>query len=639
VRTAPTLLPLLFLAACACPPDQKGAAITTPKPVESGPAEPVKPPEPSADDRLAAEATKFVADMDQEMRALLVAQSLADWANQTDITPEHEAAAAKTQADLIAGQTRLVLAARRFDPVLGKLDPATRRQLALLKYFQETPLAPDPKVGDEMSKVATEMSSLYGQGVCTTVKGKQQCKIVDDYSEVLQKSHDPAQLLNAWKTWHDTIGHVEKPLFARYVELANHGARDAGFANVASQWRGGFDMSEDAFTADVDRLWGQVKPLYDQLHCYTRRALNKKYGDNVVPKTGPIPAHLLGNMWAQSWEYLYSDLEPYKGVAQIDVTPELVKKFQPTKDDPAAGAKGMVRVGEGFYTALGMDPLPETFWSRSMFVQPPPPRQVVCHASAWDVTFSNDLRVKMCIKPKQEDLYVIHHELGHNFYYQHYYTLPILFQQGANVGFHEAIGDTIQLSMTPEYLHARGLLAKVDNNDKAMLNAQMKVALEKIAFLPFGLLIDKWRWDVFSGAVQPDQYNQHWWDLRRQYQGMVPPVPRGADDFDPGAKYHVATNTSYVRYFLAHILQFQFHRALCRQAGFTGPLYQCSIYGNKAAGEAYAKMLSLGASKPWQDALEALTGEREMDASAILEYFAPLQKWLEEQNKGQQCGW
>jgi peptidyl-dipeptidase A len=336
---------------------------------------------------------------------------------------------------------------------------------------------------------------------------------------------------------------------------------------------------------------------------------------------------------------LYGDLEPYKGVAPIDVTPELAKQFQPTKEDPAAGAKGMVRIGEGFYTSLAMDSLPETFWQRSMFVQPPPPRKVECHASAWDVTFSNDLRIKMCIKPKQEDLYVIHHELGHNFYYQHYYTLPIMFQQGANVGFHEAIGDTIQLSMTPEYLHTRGLLAKVENNDKAMLNAQMKVALEKIAFLPFGLLVDKWRWDVFSGAVKPDQYNQHWWDLRRQYQGVAPPLPRTAEDFDPGAKYHVAANVSYMRYFLAHILQFQFHRALCRKAGFTGPLYQCSIYGSKAAGEAYARMLSLGASKPWQDALEALTGEREMDASAILEYFAPLQKWLEEQNKGQQCGW
>ena len=473
------------------------------------------------------------------------------------------------------------------------------------------------------------MTSIYGKGVCTTTNGKESCKNVDPFSEALQKVRDPAALEKTWQTWHDSVGHAERDLFVKYVDLANTGAKAIGFKDVASLWRSNYDMPEDEFTADVDRLWNQVKPLYQQLHCYTRRVLNKKYGDKIVPKDGPIPAHLLGNMWAQTWEYLYPELEPYKGVAAIDVTPVLKKSYDPIK---------MVKMGEAFYTSLGFDPLPQTFWERSQFTQPKG-KDVVCHASAWDVTYADDLRIKMCINTNQEDLWTIHHELGHDFYFQHYYTLPIIYQAGANDGFHEAIGDTIQLSMTPEYLQKKGLLDKVVKNEKATINQQMRVALEKIAFLPFGLMVDKWRWDVFSGAVKPEQYNQHWWDLKKQYQGIAPPVERAATDFDPGAKFHVASNTPYMRYFLANILQFQFHRALCKKAGFTGPLNECSIYDNKDAGAAYAKMLALGASKPWQDALEELTGQREMDATAIIEYFAPLQKWLETQNAGQQCGW
>jgi peptidyl-dipeptidase A len=639
---------LLFaaaLAACTCPPEPKSPA-TAPKVVETKPEpppEPAKPPEPSPEDKLAAQAKQFAADLEAPLRKLIVDASVAEWSFETDITPEHEEAAAKANAVQSAGITKLIAEAHEFDAVADRLDPETRRKLLLLKYYP-VPAAPsDPKLNDELATVAAAMNAGYGRGVCTTakVKGKdsETCKNVDVYSKILARSRKPAELLAAWQTWHDTVGREERDLFGRYVALANQGAKELGFASVADQWRGGYDMPSDAFEADVDRLWGQVKPLYQQLHCYTRRQLNKKYGDKIAPKTGPIPAHLLGNMWAQTWDNLYPELEPYKGVAPIDVTPELVKRFQPTKDDPAAGAKGMVKIGEGFYTSLGMAPLPPTFWERSQLVQPPPPKQVVCHASSWDVTYSDDLRLKMCIEPKQEDLMTIHHELGHSYYFQAYYQLPIIYQNGANDGFHEAIGDTIRLSVTPEYLHDRGLLAKVDTGDKAVLNHQMEMALEKVAFLPFGLLIDKWRWDVFSGKVAPDQYNQHWWDLRREYQGVAPPSPRAATDFDPGAKYHVAANVPYMRYFLAAILQFQFHRALCRKAGFTGPLYQCSIYGNKDAGAAFQKMLALGQSKPWQDALETLTGERDMDASALLEYFAPLQKWLEDQNKGQACGW
>jgi peptidyl-dipeptidase A len=629
VRKTILLATLILAASCGKPAQPADPALP---PAEPGPtgaaAEKAQQPAAGADAALVAEAKQFVANADATVRRLAIAASQAAWTNETDLTEEHEAATAKASEALSVEVTKMVKAARKFEPILDKLDADTRRQLLLLK-FQAQPSPDDPQQATELAELAAKMSSEYGKGVCKMVKGKEVCQDIEHWSKLLQKDRTPPRLLTAWKTWHDEIGRKERPLFTRYVELANAGARGIGFKDVSSMWKSGYDMPEDQFAAQVDKLWGQVKPLYDQLHCYTRRKLNQMYGDKVIGKTGTIPSHLLGNMWAQSWDYLYPELEPHKGVAPIDITPVLAKSYD---------AKKMVKVGEAFYTSLGMDPLPQTFWERSQFTKPKD-KNVVCHASAWDVTYSNDLRIKMCINLNQEDLWTIHHELGHNYYFNYYHKLPVLYQAGANDGFHEAIGDTIQLSMTPEYLKQKGLLETVVKNDKATINQQMQTALGKIAFLPFGLMVDKWRWDVFSGQVGPDQYNQHWWDLKKRYQGVSPPVARAATDFDPGAKYHIPANVPYMRYFLAHVLQFQFHKALCAKAGYQGPLHECSIYGNKEAGAAYIKMMSLGASRPWQDAMFELTGTREMDGTPILEYFAPLQGWLEQQNQGQQCGW
>jgi peptidyl-dipeptidase A len=625
------LVPLLLLsAACGSKTPEAVSLPGSEASAEHGEAAPEAKADP-VQAALVAEAKSFVAQMDAELRTLYVTAQVAQWANETDITPEHEAESSKASADLAKGITRWIKASRKFDAIRGQLDESTRRQLQLLQ-FSGQPAPDDPKEAEELAQISTEMSSIYGKGkVCTTVKGKEQCKDIEALSKVLQSTRKPAEALAAWQGWHDNVGRAERDRFTRYVTLANAGARGVGFDNLADMWKSAYDMSPDAFEAETDRLYAQMKPFYEQLHCYTRRKLSQKYGERIVPKTGPIPAHLLGNMWAQSWGWLSKELEPFPGEPPIDVTPALAKPG-------AYDEKKMVQIAEGFYTSLGFPALPATFWERSMF-EKPPGKEVVCHASAWDVTFSNDLRIKMCIQKTQEDLDVIHHELGHDYYFAAYYQLPTLFQNGANDGFHEAIGDTVVLSMTPEYLKQKGLLTKVVKNDKVKLNRQMGTALEKIAFLPFGLVVDKWRWDVFSGKVAPEQYNEHWWALREQYQGVKPAIPRLATDFDPGAKYHVPANVSYMRYFLAAVLQFQFHRALCKAAGHTGPLDECSIYGNKAAGDAFWKMLSLGASKPWQDALFELTGQREMDASAILDYFAPLQGWLVKQNEGQTCGW
>ena len=596
-----------------------GAATGSPMAAPGSEPAPVLPTPPE-------QARQFVADADGELRRLYVDSMLAAWAHETDITPEHEAAAAKAFEQMSSSITRLIKASRQFDSIQTELDADTRRKLLLLKLAGE-PAPDDPALAEELARLGVAMTSIYGKGkVCDTAG----CKDLDALSKVMQRSRNPDELLATWTGWHDTVGKAERALFIRYVELANAGARDVGFRDVSSKWRSGYDMPEDKFEAEVDRLWAQVRPLYTQLHCYARRGLNKTYGDKVQPKSGPIYGHLTGNMWAQSWDYLYKELEPYQGVASVDVTPVLEKSYDPVK---------MVKLAEAFYTSIGMPPLPATFWQRSMFDKPKD-KEVVCHASAWDVGLNNDLRIKMCINKNQEDLITIHHELGHDYYFNSYFTLPVLYQNGANDGFHEAIGDTIALSMTPGYLKARGLLSVVEKNDRATINEQMASALDKIAFLPFGILVDKWRWDVFAGRVKPADYNRHWWDLRRKYQGIVPPIARmEADLFDPGAKAHVSTNTPYMRYFLATVLQFQFHRALCAKAGFTGPLHECSIYGSTAAGDALKKMLAMGASRPWPEALFALTGQREMDANAILDYYAPLQKWLEKQNKADRCGW
>lgn len=587
------------------------------------PAPAVATPAKATPDEAKAWAVKLNADL----KKLFAEQSRIEWVRNTYITHDTEILAAAKNEEVMAYQSKAIKEATRFDGL--NLDPETARFLRLLKVSTTLPAPDNAEKRKRLATIAAELDSMYGKGKYCKGKDGKDCRDLGQLSKVIAESRKYDELLDAWQGWH-SISQPMRPLYQEYVQLANEGAKEIGFQDLGDLWRSGYDMTPAQFEAETERLWGQVKPLYDALHCYVRGKLSKKYTPAKVPTDGLIPAHLLGNMWAQEWGNIYPLVEPFPGQSNIDVTAALKR----AKYDPV----GMVKLGEKFFTSLGLDPLPATFWERSMFVQPKD-RDVVCHASAWDVTLNNDVRIKMCIKVDEEDLVTIHHELGHNYYYMYYYTMPALFQQGANDGFHEGIGDTLALSVTPGYLKQIGLLPAVQKNDKALINIQMKDALEKIAFLPFGKLIDQWRWKVYKGEIKPENYNAAWWEMRRKYQGVDAPVARTEADFDPGAKYHIPANVPYTRYFLARILQFQFHRALCKVAGHTGPLHECSIYGSKAAGDKLKAMLALGSSKPWPEALEAMTGQREMDASAIIEYFDPLMKWLAEQNKGQKCGW
>ena len=576
----------------------------------------------------AAEAQKFIEDAEQRLFDLGVKASRAGWVQENFITDDTEQIAAEAGEAANTAATKYAKEAHRFDGL--QLSPELARKRLLLELAAGFPAPDDPKAQKELAQILASLDGEYGKGKWCPDGEKKKCLDVTAVEKLMAESRDPEELQRAWTGWH-AIGAPMRQRYVRMVELGNEGARQLGYADVGALWRSNYDMPPDAFAKEEDRLWEQLRPLYLSLHAYVRGQLRKKYGNALVPERGPIPAHLLGNIWSQEWNNVYSLMDSPRPPASYDLTEILADR----KTDP----RGMVKYGENFFTSLGFAPLPKTFWERSLFTKPAD-RDVVCHASAWDVDSKDDLRVKMCMQIREEDFRVIHHELGHNFYQRAYKTQPPLFQSSANDGFHEAVGDTIALSVTPEYLKQIGLIDVVPpaSGDTDYLLQQ---ALEKVAFLPFGLLVDKWRWEVFAGQVKPPDYNKAWWELRKKYQGIVPPVERTESDFDPGAKYHVPGNVPYARYFLARILQFQFQRALCREAGFKGPLHRCSIYGNKAAGEKLNKMLAIGQSKPWPEALETLTGEKQMDASALAEYFAPLQAWLDEQNKanGYPVGW
>ena len=576
----------------------------------------------------AADAEAFVAAAEKEMFDYIISASRVFWVNSTYLTDDTNTLAADVGAEGTEMQVRFALEAAKYNDVPG-LSEETRGKLDKLRGGIVLPAPTTEGAAAELNTIATNLQSMYGKG-----KGTLDGKPISgsDIEAAMGKNRDPDDLKEMWASWHDNVGAPMKDDYARMVNIANQGARELGFKNVGAMWRSQYDMSADEFAALTEKLWQQVKPLYDDLHCYTRTKLNEKYGDAVQPATGPIRADLLGNMWAQEWGNIYDVVAP-AGAGNIgyDVTELLkAKSYDPIK---------MVKTGEGFFSSLGFAPLPETFWDRSMFVKPAD-REVVCHASAWNIDNKDDIRIKMCIKVSADDFTTIHHELGHNYYQRAYNQQDPLHLDGANDGFHEAIGDMIGLSITPDYLVEIGLLdqAQVPGPDKD-LGLLLRQGMDKLAFLPFGLLVDRWRWGVFDGSIKPAGYNDAWTALRLQYQGITPPVDRPDDAFDPGAKYHIPGNTPYTRYFLARILQFQFYKAACDIAGWQGPLHRCTFFGNKEVGNRLNAMLEMGASKPWPDALEAFTGSRDMDGTAMVEYFAPLQTWLKQQNKGKQCGW
>ncbi|CAA9353119.1 MAG: Dipeptidyl carboxypeptidase [uncultured Lysobacter sp.] len=623
--------------------------------------------EPTADDTAAPTAAaapegetadEFIARVNEEYRKLYPELTAAQWLSSTYISDDSQLLSAKANERYLGQLNRWIDQARRFEG--QQMSPETARAIRMLKLSTSMPPPKDPAKLAELTQIATRMEGLYGAGkACTGEGDAQTCRQLGELEDVLRSNRDYQEQLTAWQGWH-TISQPMRKDYTRFVELANQGARDLGFADAGEMWRSGYDMTPAEIAAETDRLWGQVKPLYEQLHCYTRTRLEAQYGaDKGAVAGGMLPAHLMGNMWQQDWGNLWDVLAPYQNAGSLDINAALEAQYQQAyttrmaqqtgerspaamaqveEDARLANAKQMTERAQDFYVSLGMPKLPESYWTKTQFIKPRD-RDVVCHASAWDMNMAGDVRTKMCIKPNEEDFTTIYHELGHVYYYLAYNKRPPIFQQGAHDGFHEAIGDTIVLAMTPKYLQSIGLVGEQQQSNESLINAQMRMALAKISFMPFGLMIDRWRWGVFDGSIKPDAYNKAWWELKAKYQGVAPVGTRGEEFFDAGAKYHVPGNTPYTRYFLSHVLQFQFYKSLCDASGHTGPLYECSFYGNKQAGEKFWAMLNKGASQPWQSTLKELTGGEKMDAGPVLEYFAPLQTWLKQQNEGRTCGW
>lgn len=606
----------------------------------------------------AEDADAFVARVNQTVKDMTPELTAAAWLGATYINKDSQRVESAANERWLAKNNEFIAQAKTY--TTEGLQADTARAIHLLKTSSSMPAPRDPAKLKELAEIASRMGATYGAGKWCV---GEDCKDIGLVSEILADTANGSydEMKAAWEGWH-TIAQPMRKDYQRFVELTNEGAVEMGFANTGDVWRAGYDMPADDFKAEADRLWGQVQPLYEQLQCYTREKLVEKYGEQGSVD-GMIPAHLTGNLWQQDWGNLWPLLQPYEGVGSLDVTGALKKQRDSILADLVSKAGGMgkltasqqveierqadlematrmTKLAESFYTGLGMPALPENFYADSMLVQPRD-RDVVCHASAWPMnTVGDDVRIKMCIKPNEEELTTIYHELGHVYYYLAYKDQAPIFQSGAHDGFHEAIGDTIVLSMTPEYLASIGLVEKPAVSEEAVINGQMRMALAKVAFLPFGLMIDQWRWGVFDGSISPDRYNAAWWELKAKYQGVAPAGgPRGEEFFDAGAKYHVPGNTPYTRYFLSHILQFQFYKSLCEASGHEGPLYTCNFANNPEAGKRYWAMMQRGASQPWQQTLKELTGGEQMDASAVLEYFAPLQSWLEQQNQGKTCGW
>nr|WP_269450953.1 M2 family metallopeptidase [Stenotrophomonas sp. MMGLT7] len=621
---------------------------------QSSPAEQA----PAAQAAGGESADQFIARVNAEYKAMYPEMTSSQWLSATYINGDSQRIASKANERSLSALNAWIEQAGRYEGQPMSAD--TARALRLLKLMTSMPAPRDPARLAELTRIAAKMEGDYGAGTyCSGEGDARRCRQLGELEQVLARSRDYGEQLDAWQGWHSIAQPMRKD-YARFVELANEGAREMGFADVGQMWRSGYDMPPEQVATVTDQLWGQVKPLYEQLQCYARGKLDAQYGkDQGELAGGLLPAHLTGNMWQQDWSNLWDLLQPYPGAGSLDITDTLEKQYQGNlsaalarpgsqagvetrfraqRDAQLLTARQMTERAQDFYTSLGMPKLPDSYWQRSQFIKPLE-RDVVCHASAWDMDMEGDVRTKMCIRPTEEDFTTIYHELGHLYYDLAYNPLPPLFQGGANDGFHEAIGDTIVLAMTPQYLHSIGLVGEPQQGREALINAQMRMALAKVAFLPFGLMIDRWRWGVFDGSIAPDRYNQAWWELKAKYQGVAPATPRGEEFFDAGAKYHVPGNTPYTRYFLAHILQFQFYKGLCDAAGYQGPLYACSFYGNREAGQKFWSMLQKGASQPWQATLKEVTGSDRLDAGPMLEYFAPMAEWLQQQNQGRMCGW
>lgn len=491
----------------------------------------------------------------------------------------------------------------------------------------------------EITELISDLQAHYAKVKVCDFKDREKCDLAlePDLTNVLIKSRDPEELKYYWQQWYDKAGTEVRDKYKRYLELNKEAANLNGFSSGAESWLDEYDDS--TFEDQLEKIFAQIRPFYEQLHAYVRYKLRQHYGDAVVAEKAPLPMHLLGNMWGQTWGEVSELLVPYPDKKALDVTDEMVKQ--------GYTEQSMFEQADEFFQSLNMTKMPALFWEKSILKKPDDGRDLVCHASAWDFYVADDVRIKQCTRITMDQFFTAHHEMGHIQYYLQYQHQPTVYREGANPGFHEAVGDVLSLSVSsPKHLIRVGLLKDYVYDEEAKINQLLATGLDKLAFLPFAYTLDKYRWALFRGETTADD-NCKFWEMREQYGGVEPPITRSNADFDAPAKYHVSADVEYLRYLVSFIVQFQFHKAACEKAGqyvagdAEKTLINCDIYGSAEAGNAIKSMLAMGASKPWPDAMEVLTGQRKMDAGALLEYFQPLQDWLVKTNKANAAfvGW
>ncbi|XP_041354158.1 angiotensin-converting enzyme-like [Gigantopelta aegis] len=559
-------------------------------------------------------------------------QAEALWNFETNLTSANKKMVGDIDREASEIYQQLLDEAKAVDPSV--LDQTHRR---MMRFLQSYAKSRDPNIVEHTSTTRSDMVTIYNTGKVCRIEDPHKCLPLEpELENVMANSRDPAELLWAWKGWRDVTGPRIKPLYETFVTLLNEGAVEKNYADYGAYWREKlFDQTPD-FEAMCDRLWLEVRPLYLQLHAYVRKMLTKMYGAKVVGTSGSIPAHLLGNMWAQEWGNIVDIVVPSSDQTEMKNMENHLQTVLKRKHD----VMGLFRLAEEFFSSISLYNMTDTFWRKSMLVKPND-RKVQCHASAHDMFKKHDFRIKMCAEVTMDYLQTVHHEMGHVQYFMAYENQPTLFRDSPNSAFHEAVGDTMALSVLSfKHLDTLGLMgSQYKNSPKVDIMILLKSALNKIAFLPFGYIIDKWRWKVFSGEISKNEYNRRFWEMRLKYQGIVAPVPRSEHDFDPAAKFHIPDNSPYMSYFISFLAQFQFYESLCQTSGHVGPLHQCDFYRSQEAGTKFKKMLNLGKSVPWQQALFQLTGTRQISASSIKKYFEPLSQWLTKQLQGEPLGW
>nr|UJP38391.1 angiotensin-converting enzyme 2 [Taphozous melanopogon] len=584
------------------------------------------------------QAKTFLEKFNSEVEVLSFESSLASWNYNTNITDENVQKMSEAGDKLSAFYEEQYKLAKTY-PLQEIQNLTIKRQLQVLQQNDPSVLSADKS--KRLNTILNEMSTIYSTGKVCNPNNPQECLLLAPGLEnIMQKnSSDYNQKLWAWEGWRSEVGKQLRPLYEEYVALKNEMARGNNYEDYGDYWRGdyetlgtdGYNYSRNQLIEDVERIFAEIKPLYEHLHAYVRAKLMAVYPSRISP-TGCLPAHLLGDMWGRFWTNLYPLTVPFGQKPNIDVTNAMVNQ--------GWDAERIFKEAEKFFVSIALPNMTEGFWKNSMLTEPSDGRKVVCHPTAWDLG-QGDFRIKMCTKVTMEDFLTAHHEMGHIQYDMAYSTQPYLLRNGANEGFHEAVGEIMSLSVaTPKHLKAMGLLPPDFYEDKETeINFLLKQALNIVGTLPFTYMLEKWRWLVFKGEIPKEQWMKKWWEMKRKLVGVVEPLPHDETYCDPASLFHVANDYSFIRYFTRTILEFQFQEALCQTAQHKGPLHECDISNSTEAGSKLLQMLKLGKSEPWTSALEEIVGIKNMDVRPLLNYFEPLFTWLKDQNKNSFVGW